>query len=453
MLHKMRIPALLLLAGLFSVSAPGGETVGMHMDMRVRVDAAAQKIYATVEIDNPAAKEFRLHKGFRMRQALADGKAVAFSVDPDGKVHIGGGNLKKLLLRYDGVMETPASDPDASGSVVSTGLTELDMDSSWYPFFSEKKLENFSFRLQADLPQSFLAVANARQIARHVKNGRQNIVWQTDAPTFDMALVASPQFRVKKSVTPDGGIAIYYVAVPDTKVDMILKDATDVRRELVRLYGKLPLKETAEIVYSPRAGQGSYSRTPLVVTPQSDVLKFLDGKFPLADHMDGEAALYYGNAHEISHFWWIVSDITACDGWINEGVAEFTAIRAVEKRFPGEGAKILAYARQDILKNKTQSAIAETLIFSRDHYRNWYERPALMLFEAQDKFGEEAINRMLRSVYVQFAGTHNATTEAFIAAAEKQIGPEARDYFRAALYTRPALPAAATPSAAPPAVH
>lgn len=448
MIHMMRSAKLVLLAGIFFFPAMGGEQPCMHMDMRVRVDPAGQKIAAVVKIENPVASSFRLHKGFIVRKVMADGKAAAIITDKDGNVRIGAENIKKLTLTYDGVMEAPASDEDASDNMVNAGLTELDMDSAWYPFFSEKTLENFTFRLQVSLPQSFVAVANARQVSRHVKNGRQDIVWQTDAPTFDMALVASPQFHIRKSITPDGGIAIYYAAVPDNQVDMILKDALEVRRELVRLYGRLPGRITAEIVYSPRIGQGSYSRTPMVVSPQSDVLKFLDGKFPLADHMNGEATMYYGNAHELSHFWWIVSDINTGDGWINEGVAEFTAIRAVEKRFPGEGAKILAYARQDIMKNKTQSSIAETRIFSRDRYRNWYERSALMLFEAQDKFGEEAINRLLRSVYEQYAGTHNATTEAFLATAEKQIGPAARDYFRAALYARPALPTVSAPASA-----
>ena len=142
----------------------------------------------------------------------------------------------------------------------------------------------------------------------------------------------------------------------------------------------------------------------------------------------------------MAHFWWTIADPATPDDWINEGLAEFSAFRLAEGRFgrPFADARLAEY-RQNAGRSKTTTSIAETRTDSPDREFNRYDKAALMLLEAQRRFGAEPLDRLLKAMHTRYAGTLLATTAAFLAEAGKQMGPDAETYFRAELYRKTVL--------------
>jgi hypothetical protein len=110
----------------------------------------------------------------------------------------------------------------------------------------------------------------------------------------------------------------------------------------------------------------------------------------------------------------------------------------------GEAAagKILEQYRQEAAHGKTSDAIAETKQNSPDFFLNRYKKASLMLFAAREKFGGDRIDALLRSLYKRYAGTHLATTKAFLELAGNEMGAEAAAFFQDELYRRPKAPEA-----------
>ena len=141
-----------------------------------------------------------------------------------------------------------------------------------------------------------------------------------------------------------------------------------------------------------------------------------------------------GAAHELAHFWWSIADATTGDDWINEGLAEYSALAAAGSRF-GQGARdsLLAAYRRDAAQSQTAVTVAATPTDSPDRYVNRYEKPALLLAEAEQTYGPEPLREALRTVYARFRGTRAATTAAVLSIIGDVLGLDAEARLRTCL--------------------
>jgi hypothetical protein len=198
---------------------------------------------------------------------------------------------------------------------------------------------------------------------------------------------------------------------------------------LSSLYGPHQTKGMLRLVYSPRNGQG-YSRIPLIIVSEERTLQKLSEPF-------GEARDFSHNCHELAHFWWMLVDPNTTDDWINEGLAEFSAFRISEEIFGKSFAEMrIGEYRQNASESKTSDAIAETEQSSADREVNRYYKTTLMFLDAQNRFGAEPLDKVLRALYARFAGNHQATTALFLEEVERQMGKEAQTFFRDTLYRK-----------------
>ena len=151
----------------------------------------------------------------------------------------------------------------------------------------------------------------------------------------------------------------------------------------------------------------------------------------------GEARVFHGMCHEMSHFWWLLANAASPEDWINEGLAEFSAFRLSEGRYGKAFGEVLTKEyRQHAANCQTPDSIAETESSSPDRYINRYEKTTLMFLEARQRFGQESLDRLLKRINTRFAGTYDATTTLFLEEADKQMGKEARDFFHETLYRK-----------------
>ena len=415
-------------------SASGAQEDAFHYRLQVRIEPALHSLEAQASIQHPPAPRFYLYKGLSVHQVIADGKRVPFHTDSSAAplpyapmavaVAVDAEDIRELQVNYGGEIDEVVW----AVNMIAPDLVELAFYSAWFPLYAGFKL--YTFELEANLPQNFVITSNAFEKSQRREDGRAITVWTSCGPGIDVVLLASPHFQ-RLAVGGQGtDVELYYYRLPPQVLKPKIEGLVAGMKRLTSLYGPPQVKGILRLAYSPRGGWG-YSRIPLIVVSEERARGVLSAE-------NGEANDFRDNSHEMAHFWWIIADPTTPDDWINEGLAEFTAFRLTEERF-GEGfaAARLAEYRQNASRNKTASAIAETTGDSPDREINRYDKAALMFIEAQHRFGEAALDRVLKAIYARFVGTGKATTTAFLQEVENQMGKEAAAYFREELYRKP----------------
>jgi len=364
----------------------------------------------------------------------ADGKAVKYGLDrsaprlpfsPESTViAVDAPDAQELHIQYAGEL----SEVIAQVNMISPELIELALYSVWYPMFPG--FPEFTFELEANLPDGFLTTTNGEQTAQREQDGRRVTSWRSFKPGIDMVLLASPFLHRLEGGTAQTKVEVDYYQLPAPLIQTKIDGLAAGMAKLSAYYGAPRLSGTLRLVYTPRDGWG-YSRIPLIVVSEQRA------KGVLSD-ANGEAMDFRDNAHELAHFWWTIADPGTPNDWINEGLAEFSAFRLAEWRFgPAFKDARLAEYRQNALQNKTADSIAETAGDSPDREINRYDKAALMFLEAQQRFGQEPLDRLLKEIHTRFTGTMNATTAIFLEEAGRQMGSQAEAYFRAELYRKP----------------
>jgi len=405
----------------------------MHYRLQVRVEPATHTLLADAWIQHPAESRFYLYKGFAVRQVDADGKAAQFKLDASAPqlpyspmavaVSVAAPDAKELHIQYGGEF----SDVVAGVNLISPELVELALYSAWFPMFPG--FNEYTFEAETNLPDGFLTATNGQQIAEREHEGRRITEWRSFKSGMDIVLLASPRLHRIEGGTAGTHVEIdYYQLSPkwmQSKIDGLVAGMD----KFSGYYGAPRVSGGLRIVYSPRGGWG-YSRIPLIVVSEERAQGVLSGP-------NGEANDFRDNAHEMAHFWWTISDPATPNDWINEGLAEFSAFRLTEDRFgrPFADARLAGY-RKNAGRSKTTASIAKTASDSPDREINRYDKAALMLLEAQRRFGAEPLDRLLKELQTRYAGTLQATTANFLAEAGKQMGPEAEAYFHAELYRK-----------------
>ncbi len=149
-------------------------------------------------------------------------------------------------------------------------------------------------------------------------------------------------------------------------------------------------------------------------------------------------------AHEIAHQWFgdMITETNFKHVWLSEGFATYFTnlyIEAVNgadsmhRRMNNERNKVIAYAKQ------SANPIVDT---TTDYFKllnpNSYEKGAWVLHMLRMKTGDAVFKNIIREHYKKFAG-YNASTEDFIAVAEKVSHQKLRSFFKQWLY-QPGMP-------------
>jgi hypothetical protein len=287
----------------------------------------------------------------------------------------------------------------------------------------------FDFRLDADLPSSYITVTNGKLERQHKSEGRNRTEWRSIESGFDIVLLASSNLKKMAASQMGTEVEIYFDKIPMEYIASKIDNLTRAMSQFSDYYGPPRIKGLLRFVYSPRSGWG-YSRIPLLVVSEEYALNLFKQEF-------GQARDFHAAVHEMAHFWWLIADTDTPDDWINEGLAEYSAFRLSEKCFGNAFADMLIGEYQEhAAQSQTEIPIAETESSSEDRYVNRYEKMTLILLEARRRFGQKHLDQVFRALHSQFAGTQNATTESFLDEVENQLGSNAKAFFSQALFQK-----------------
>jgi hypothetical protein len=398
--------------------------------LKVRIDPALSMIEGKTEIRNPKDSCFFLSKNLKIQHITADGKQISYhqktmgSSDNYFEFIIEAKNLSVLEIDYSGRI-IPDSFPKTISmlNMIKTGLVELSDHIEWYP--GMKNNTPFNYKLDIDLPTNYVTLANGLLKKQQLKYKRNLTEWESAWPVSGITLFAAPDLR-KADIIKDGiTIEIYYNKLPVTYIDSMKNNLLKSTELLTALFGTPGTDRLIRIVYSPRFAN-AYNRAPLILVSEYYALEQRSQKF-------GPARDFRLNTHEIAHYW-SLADSNTPDEWINEGLAEFSALLISEQIIGKNFSDLLLNEYREIVSNsQTESAIVDTGVVLRDRDVNLYYKPTLLLDEVRQKFGDDKMRCFLKNLYARFSELNTANTSIFLEELEKNFSKETRDSFTEAL--------------------
>jgi hypothetical protein len=319
--------------------------------------------------------------------------------------------VTRLEVRYAGRLP-----PDIAGvNGIGPDRVELAAYAAWYPVV-EGASGMLTSDLEVRLPARFKVVARGRRVSVDVAaGGARSERWRATIPGHDVTVVASPRFRELSG----GGVRLLHTALPAPYARRLLGLC---RRALDGLRRRLgPASDAAlNVVLSPRGGWG-YSRPGLVVISEEKAREGVDDPAALRRAV-------HDIAHEMGHLWWHLADTRTANDWINEALAEHSALRASEALFgPEEAAAWRTRYLDHLGARRPPVSIARTTSDSSYRYINWYERGALLFDALEREVGRGRLDRFLADLHRrQRRSEAGLSTSALLGGVGASLGKDAR---------------------------
>jgi hypothetical protein len=387
--------------------APATTRELLAYDGVVHIEPDSSLLRATWSITIPArairgdSLVFDLNKQLRIGAVRGDDVARV-DVQPQGDVTL-------IVLRFH---NRAADRPvqlhfEYGGQFRSTGdsinsigpqWVELALDSFWQPVVRGLG-EQITSRLVIELPPGW-RVATGGTLEQD--GGR--FIARSVTPLLDVPFAASPSFQVRES----GGNQVYSVDSPDSTVVRTLATATACANYLNSVFGAAPLPPL-RIVLAPRSGPGYARKNYIVINPRS------------SNDAVGFARFL---CHEESHFWASGALSSGPDNWLNEGIAEFLAGRAVRALQGAAAYQTIVTAWRE--RAAGQPAVWTDTSTTRPSRAVAYFKAPYLLDQLETTIGPSGMD----SVLVGFLLAPIHTTPAFLARLHAVRGAAVEQSFR-----------------------
>jgi hypothetical protein len=366
----------------------------------VRIDPAARRLQGEARIAFRHHRSrpllFFLHEELEVLSVLLDGKETSSRVTSatlpyikDTRAHevstktgAPPREVTELKVRYAGRLPSDI----AAVNGIGPERVELAAYAAWYPVVKGAS-GMLTSELEVRLPARFKVVSRGRRVSADVAGGGRVERWRASIPGHDVTVVASPRFRQLSG----GGVRLLHTALPEPFARRLLDLC---RRALSALHRRLGPASDAplSVVLSPRGGWG-YSRPGLVVISEEQARKGIDDPAALRRTV-------HGIAHEMGHLWWHLADAGTANDWINEALAEHSALRTTEALFgPEEAAEWQKGYLEHLEAKRPPISIARTKSNSAFRYVNWYERGALLFDALEREVGRGRLDRFLADLH------------------------------------------------------
>jgi hypothetical protein len=233
-------------------------------------------------------------------------------------------------------------------------------------------------------------------------NGRRCFHYKMDRPILDFYSTLSAGYAVERAQHNGVNLEIYYLPRHRFALASMLqasKDGLDYFSANFSPY----LYRQYRILEFPRY-QGFAQAFPNTI-PYSEGIGFIYRKEDGDDKID---FAYFVTAHELAHQWW-AHQVIGGDGqgstMFSEGLAEYSALTVMEKRYGREAAqKFLRRELDGYLRGRGNERKKEVpLLFVENQPYIHYQKGSLAFYALRDYIGESRMNEALRAFLQKWA--------------------------------------------------
>ncbi|GER94562.1 hypothetical protein A45J_2326 [hot springs metagenome] len=198
------------------------------------------RIIGLATIDVQAGKELVMYIGhLKIKEVTLNGQGINFNIK-DEVLRILPLQSGSLDIRYEGVFKDNNTTEDTNYGVVGSIINEIGISLTgiWYP-----QLEGlYKYRLKAVLPDGYEAISEGEGIAKNIKDGNIEFIFDFPYPTDGINLIAANRYEIIKDSY--GNIEIYaYFFREDIE---LAKKYIEYTKKYLKLYedilGKFPYK-------------------------------------------------------------------------------------------------------------------------------------------------------------------------------------------------------------------
>lgn len=390
-----------------------------HYDLRLELDPERQHVHVTGTITLPRTDSVRffLHRQLQVGSFGLSGDGE-YSVDraesgmrylPDAMTvtvagRTGAGPME-VAFDYGGSITEWS---DLIPSTIGPEWTEIGLYYPWFPY--APGIGPFTYRLEVDAAPRYTVSAMGEPERRGTAT-----VFRRTRPTNDMVVVAAPDLTVRESRAGSSTVRLAATGLSGATADSILADASRIQEHYRRWFGAV--SGDMLLVVSEREQGGGYAR------PGGAFLAGLEDSTYLDDRSDH--VRYLG--HELAHLWWYRADADSWEDWLNESMAEYSALLAVR-----EVAGRSEYERRLAAKREAAEGAPALIGFDRNGSSArtlLYSKGPVLLAELEDRIGRPGILGLART----FRESEVAATAAFLDTLEQLHGAEVREWFEARL--------------------
>lgn len=301
---------------------------------------------------------------------------------------------------------------------------ELGLDSFWFPVFADFAHDVVGTARLVMPPDAARRVRTSATLSLR----GDTVVLHNARPMPDFALVAA---RGLHSTTA-GAVAIHQVSASSADVQRYLTSTRNCAEWLNTHYGAHQPLTKADIVLAPRTGPG-YARAGYIVISANELTR--RDTLPGAERR-AEVARSLFLCHELAHTWATGANSSGPDNWLNEGLAEFAALRAV-RHLHGDStyrAHLTRYAQLSAQQLASvppaQQAVWRAGSVSRPNAVVSYRKAPVLLDSLARRIGESRMDDLLRQ---WFATSVPRDTPGFLMLLQRKTDRESREWFEALL--------------------
>lgn len=233
-------------------------------------------------------------------------------------------------------------------------------------------------------------------------NGRHCFHYVMDKPILDFYATLSANYTVKRMTHAGVKLELYYIpehafALPS--MQQASEDGLDYFAANFSPY----LYRQYRVIEFPR--YQTFAQAFPNTIPYSEAIGFLYRKEEGDDKVD---LAYFVTAHELAHQWWahqVVGGNGQGSTMFSEGLAEYSALTVLEKRFGREAAqKFLRRELDGYLRGRGNERKKEVplLLVENQPYIH-YQKGSLAFYALRDYIGEDAMNGALRAFLAKWA--------------------------------------------------
>ena len=422
---------------------PPVRMLSLRLDVRLFPDESELLVRADLQLqaisEQVRSFDLWLNQGFRIDQ-IRPARGISFHWERDRdpphfaptsralrlelSKPLARGETRRLSLFYRGRIQSLVN----GVNIISPGLVELALYAGWFPRIVGGG--EFDVKMEVEAPSDMTILSHAEP--QKVKHGRRrsHAVFSMRSRLEDVPLLAVPDLRTVERSRDGIRARLHHSDLEDGAVAQILDAMLWIEAHYRAAFDLPAATDRIELFVSPRGGW-NYARAPLIIMSR-EVLR--DGVDP------GTAAGRLGFvrlAHEIGHLWWRLASNYTYDDWLNEGLAEYSGLSALEARAGADAVRpLLEHYTRRVRDLWGGPSIGVTLRSDPESEVLFFAKAALVLRQLEGVIGKEAFRGTLSEYYrtYQDALPAEADTVAFRRIAERQHGGDLIWFFQRLVY-------------------
>jgi ABC-2 type transport system permease protein len=247
-----------------------------------------------------------------------------------------------------------------------------------------------------------IAIAPGSLVREWQQDGRRYFEYKLDHPSLNFFTFMSGRYEVAREEWNGIKLEVYYLKEQPWNVPRMMNSMKKSLAYYIKNFGPYEHKE-ARIIEFPRVA--GFAQAFPGTMPYSESIGFIAN----LNHPDDIDSVFYVVAHEMAHQWWAHQVIGAdMEGAtvLSETLAQYSSFMVMEKEYGRDlMRKFLMLEMDNYLRSRGQERLKERPLLTVESGQGYihYAKGGVVLYHMKEMIGEDAVNRALRNVILQYA--------------------------------------------------